>query len=79
MTDNTDDFETRKEEALSRLNDFINFAYDDRFAALFTEAEDEDLEELASTIVELSGRLSKRSDYPDFGDSDDNDSDEDED
>jgi hypothetical protein len=71
MTDNTDDFETRKEEALSRLND--------RFAALFTEAEDEDLDELASTIVELSGRLSKRSDYPDFGDSDDNDSDEDED
>lgn len=68
MTDNTDDFETLKEEALSRLQDFLNLAYDDRFLTLFTEAEDSDLQELADKVLDLSQRLLERSDYADIDD-----------
>lgn len=60
MTDNTDDFETLKEEALSRIQDFMNLAYDDRFLTLFSEAEDSDLHELADKALDLYDKLSQR-------------------
>jgi hypothetical protein len=71
MSDNTDDFETLKEEALSRLRDFMNLAYDDRFLPLFTDREDSDLQELASKAIDLFERLSDRFDYADNEDEDD--------
>jgi hypothetical protein len=76
MTDNTDDFETLKEEALSRLQNFMNLAYDDRFLPLFTEAEDMDLHSLADKALDLYDKLSQRDRSPDEEDFDDN-SDED--
>lgn len=68
MTDNTDDFAKLKEEALSRLGDFVNFVYDDRFAGLFTESEDEILQELASSAIGIEQALSDRYDYADLED-----------